>query len=140
MDNYFGGQLPGKVDDYIFRSKKYIGDFTLAGFQLLSAQRIVLLGTALYFVLMRLMQVATSTVWRCALYTDDQLRVVGGSLAALDRVRSECLFGTASRPGVLPVPILIPGAGNIVLDLEDVSGAPNALHLVFEGVEIHSRQ
>ena len=57
-------------------------------------------------------------------------------MGTTDRVRSVCYFGTAQRPAVLPVPIVIPGSSVISLDLEDVSNANNALHLVFEGVRL----
>lgn len=135
--DYFGGQLD--ITKFIARTHKYFGDFTLAANQLLTAQQITLRGHEMYFAIMRLM--ATSTgAFRVQLYSSDSERYHSPSPGATnDRVRSECLFGNASRPGVLPVPIIIPGSSNILLDIEDVSAAPNTLHLVFEGVRLYPR-
>lgn len=135
--DYMGNQLD--PSQYIARTGKYFGDFALAGNQLLTNQQITLRGQEMYFAIMRLMSTSTGS-FRCSLYTSTSERYQAGSLGSTtDRVRGECYFGTASRPAVLPVPIVISGSSGILLDLEDVSGANNALHLVFEGARLYPR-
>ncbi len=135
--DYFGNQLD--ISKFIAVTHWYVGDFTLAALQLLTAQRITLDGNPLYFAIMRLMSNSTGR-FRCQIATDTSQRYASASVGGLnERVRDDCLFGTASRPAVLPVPILVPGSGGILLDLEDISAAPNVLHLVFEGVQLFPR-
>jgi hypothetical protein len=137
MLDYFGNQLdPAK---YIFRTYKYFGDFALTALQVLPGQSITLKGQEAFFAIMRCMAVSTGA-FRVSLYTSNSERYQSGSLSATtDRVRSEAMYGTASRPAVLPVPIVIPGSSNIVHDLEDVSNGNNSLHLVYEGVRLYPR-
>lgn len=133
--DYFGNQID--ISRFVAVTHKYIFDGSLLASQLLTAQRVNLNGNPMYFAIMRLMCVATGH-FRCQIYTDSSNRYHSATIGATnDRVRDECLFGTASRPAVLPVPIIIPGTGGILLDLEDVSAAPNTLHLVFEGVNLY---
>lgn len=137
MPDIFGGQIdPSR---FIFRTHKYLGDFTLQANQLLTAQQITLRGHEMYFAILRLMSTQTGP-FRCQIYTSDSERYHSPSPGATnDRVANACLFGTASRPAVLPVAIIIPGSSAIVLDLEDISGASNSLHLVFEGVRMYPK-
>jgi hypothetical protein len=133
--DYFGGQIDPAA--FIYRSHKYFGDFNLTANQLLTNQQITLRGSEAFFAIMRLMSTQTGN-FRAQLYSSSTERYHHGghSGATTDRVRGECLFGTASRPGVLPVPIIVPGDAAILLDLEDVSGGVNALHLVFDGTRM----
>ena len=134
MLDYFGNQLD--PNQFYFRSYKYFGDFTLTALQVLTGQTIALKGQEQYFAIMRLMSVSTGS-FRASLYTSSSERYQSSTLqGTTDRVRGECMFGTASRPAVLPVPIVIPGSSTIQLDLEDVSNAGNTLHLVFEGARL----
>jgi hypothetical protein len=88
---------------------------------------------------MRLMATSTST-FRAAFYTSSSERYTYGTLnGTTDRVRGECLYGTAQRPGVLEVPIVIPGSSSLMHDLEDLSNASNALHLVYSGARMYPR-
>jgi hypothetical protein len=135
--DYFGNQLDPSL--YFARTGKYFFDTAgsgLTALQILLNQNITLRGQEMYFAIMRLM--ATSTgAFRASIYTSTSERYSYGTInATTDRVRGECLFGTAQRPAVLPVPIIIPGTSAIGIDLEDVSNATNALHLVFEGVRL----
>lgn len=135
MLNYFGNQLD--ESQYRFETFKYFGDFTLTALQLLTQQAITLKGQEDYFAIMRLMSVSTGA-FRVSIYDSTAHRYSSGTFnATTDRVRSECMYGTASRPGVLPVPIVIAGAGVINHDLEDVSNSGNTLHLVYEGVRMY---
>lgn len=134
MLDYFGNQLD--PSQFYFRTYKYFGDFTLTALQVLPGQNIALKGQEMYFAIMRLMCTNTGA-FRVSLYTSSSERYQSGTISGTsDRVRGECYFGTASRPAVLPVPIVIPGSSNITQDLEDVSNASNALHLVYEGVRL----
>ena len=128
------------LDRYRPSTSKAIGDFTLVANQTLLNQRIEFKGSFEFFAVFRLMSVQTGA-FRCRLATDESHRYSHAATAGgtNDRVRNECLFGTASRPAVLPVPLLIPRTNGILLDIEDVSGAGNTLHLVFEGVELYPR-
>jgi len=136
MFDYFGNQLD--PSQYFARTGKYFYDTTppLNSGQLLTQQSITLRGQEQYFAIMRLMSVQTGP-FRISLYTSTSERYFYGTLnATTDRVRNECVFGSAQRPGVLPVPIIIPSSSQIMFDLEDVSGATNTLHLVYEGVRL----
>lgn len=134
MMDYFGGQLD--PSQFQARPYKYFGDFTLTANQILSGQTITLRGQEMFFAIMRLMAVSTGP-FRISLYSSTSERYQSGGLSTTtDRVRSECMFGSAQRPGVPPVPIVIPGSSTITQDLEDVSGANNSLHLVYEGVRL----
>jgi hypothetical protein len=133
--DYFGNQLDPSL--YYARTGKYFSDFALTALQVSSGQQITLRGQEQYFAIMRLMSTQTGP-FRISIYTSTSERYQYNSLTVgtTDRVRSECYFGTAQRPAVLPVPIVIPGSSVISLDLEDVSNGNNALHLVFEGVRL----
>jgi len=132
--DYFGNQIdPSK---FIARTGWYFGDFTLTALQILNGQSITLRGQEALFAIMRLMSVQTGS-FRISLYTNTSERYMYNTInASNDRVRNEAVFGTAQRPGVLPVPIIIPGSSQILFDLEDVSNAGNALHLVYGGVRL----
>lgn len=132
--DYFGNQLdPSKFQA---RTGWYFGDFSLLASQVLNNQQITLRGTEMFFAVMRLMSVQTGA-FRINLYTSTSERYMYNTMGASnDRVRYEAVFGTAQRPGVLPVPIIIPGSSSILFDLEDVTAAPNTLHLVFGGVRL----
>jgi hypothetical protein len=140
--DYFGGQLDqhGGAAGFLFRSHKYFGDFDLTALQVKNNQQITLRGPEAFFAIMRLMSTSTGA-FRAQIYTSSTERYHSGGHAGAttDRVRGECLFGTASRPGVLPVPIIVPAHANIILDLEDVSNAVNSLHLVFDGCRLFAR-
>ncbi len=133
--DYFGNQLD--PSQYVARTRKYFGDFTLTALQLLTNQPITLRGQEMFFAIMRLMCTNTGS-FRVQLYTSTSERMNAGTISGTtDRVRSECMYGTASRPAVLPVPMVIPGSSSILHDLEDVSNAGNTLHLVYEGVGLY---
>jgi len=132
--DYFGNQLNPQA--FSARTGKYFNDYTLTANQLITNQSITLTGQEMYFAIMRLMSVQTGA-FRVSVYTSTSERYQYGTQnATTDRVRNECYFGTAQRPAVLPVPIIIPGSSAIMMDLEDVSGGTNALHLVFEGARL----
>ena len=50
-----------------------------------------------------------------------------------DRIRMDNFFGDAEYPNELPTPIALRRGTTLNLDIEDLSGAPNTLELVFEG-------
>jgi hypothetical protein len=138
---YYGNQLdPSK---FLARTHKYIYDKTgILTTVLLTSEALTLRGTEMYFAIMRLMGTCTGgslglADFRIALYTSTSDRYQACSLGGTnDRVNGSCMFGTASRPAVLPVPIVIPGSGAILMDIENSSGSTIALHLVFEGVRL----
>ena len=141
--DYYGNQLDPNA--FVARTHKYILDISLTSLQLLTAQQITLRGTEMYFAIMRLMAVASDTTglasFRCAMYTSNSDRYQAASLGGVsDRVIASCLFGTASRPAVLPVPIVIPGTASLLLDLENLVASGNDLHLVLEGVRLFPKQ
>ena len=115
----------------------YIGDFSLtAGEQ--RREHIWLRGGEDYFCF-DVAHSVSSGAFRCALRTGEGNAPIStaGTVGGLnDRVRNECLFGSVTKPARLPKPLLVPGSAAIIMDLEDVSGAPNTLHLVFPGVQI----
>jgi hypothetical protein len=138
--DYFGNQLDPSA--YQARTGKYFYDTSpyLTPLQLLTNQSITLRGQEMYFAIMRLMCVNTGN-FRSNLYTSTSERYTYGTITATsDRVLNACLYGTAQRPAVLPVPIIIPGTSQIMFDLEDTSNANNTLHLVFEGVRLFPKQ
>ena len=135
--DYFGNQLDPA--QFSARTGKYFYDGVLTSLQLLTNQSITLRGQEMYFAIMRLMYVSTGA-FRSNLYTSTSERYTYGTInATTDRVRVECMYGTAQRPAVLPVPMIIPGSSQIMFDLEDVSAAGNTLHLVFEGVRLYPK-
>lgn len=138
MQTDFEGQIP--LQNYIARDAKYFNDWTLNANQILFNQQIRLSGGEMYFAVERLMSVQTGA-FRVSLYTSssDRYNFNGNPQGTTDRVRSECFFGTASRPAIPTVPIIIPGSAYIGLDLEDVSGAQNTLHIVLEGRRLYPK-
>ena len=88
-----------------------------------------------YFFLERLAAVSTST-FRFTLqdvsgqpYSSVGTGVTGGNA----RVRNACIFGTASEPFILGVPIVFMPRGVIGWQIEDTSGASNTIHIDFIG-------
>lgn len=135
MFDYFGNQLdPSR---FYAKTGKYFIDITLTALQVLIGTTLSLRGQEQYFAIMRLMSVQTGA-FRISIYTSTSERYQANTLTTgtTDRVRSECYFGTAQRPAVLPVPILVAGSSVLQLDTEDVSNAGNSLHLVFEGARL----
>jgi hypothetical protein len=53
-----------------------------------------------------------------------------------DRIRMENFFGTAEYPNELPTPIEVKRGTQLHFDVEDLSGAPNDVELVFEGYRV----
>lgn len=53
-----------------------------------------------------------------------------------DRIRGENFFGDAEYPNELPTPIEVKRGTQLNLDIEDLSGAPNTIELVFEGYRV----
>jgi len=51
-----------------------------------------------------------------------------------DRVRMENFFGSAQYPNELPVPIGLRRSTQLQIDIQDLTGAPNEIELVFEGL------
>lgn len=132
-----GGQLD--LDRYFARPRYYVRDFTLAGNQLLTGQQVTLRGTESFFLLLYLLSTQTGP-FRVQIYTTSGDRLVVPHAGQMtDRAHYSCLFGTAQRPGVLYPGLLVPGTGAILLDLEDLSGAENQLHLVFGGLALTER-
>ena len=60
-----------------------------------------------------------------------------GQGGANDRVRAECTTGDGQLPFLIVPHIEIPPSGFIGFDLEDVSGAPNTVHLAFIGAKVY---
>lgn len=57
-----------------------------------------------------------------------------------NRVRSENLFGTASLPFLLPVPIVFPPNGNLIYDMQDISASGNTIEIAFVGFKMYAVQ
>ena len=53
-----------------------------------------------------------------------------------ERIRMENFFGTAQYPNILPTPIELRRSTQLQFDIEDLSGAPNQIELVFEGYRV----
>lgn len=135
--DYFGNQLNPAA--FQARTGKYFQDITLTALQIQTNLSITLRGQEMYFAIMRLYSVQTGT-FRFSLYTSTSERYQYGTLnATTDRVLNACYFGTAQRPAVLPVPIIIPGSSQIMFDIEDTSNAGNSVHVVFEGVRLYPK-
>ncbi len=144
MTDYFGGRSDPQgrpfASAYVPDPHFYFGDFTVGALATLTRQTIALSGEEDYFAICRLTAVSSGS-FRAKIYfaTDGKSLTSGGTIGGTtDRARSECLFGTASRPAVLPVPVIIPGRSTIYLDLEDVANnGNNAIHPVFSGVRLN---
>lgn len=137
MLDYFGNQID--PNQYVWKPGKYFGDFTLTSLQILTNQAIQLRGQEQYFAIFKLMSTQTAA-FRAKIYTPGASDALpSNSFGTTDRCRSECLYGTASRPGVLPGVFLIPGSSSILHDLEEILGAGNTLHLVYEGWRMFPR-
>jgi len=134
--DYFGNQID--PSQYVWKPGKYFSDFTLTSLQLLTNQAIQLRGQEQYFAIFKLMSVQTNP-FRVKLYTTGGDTIPANSAGTTDRIRSECLYGTASLPAVLPGVLLIPGSGSILHDLEEILTAGNSLHLVYEGWRLFPR-
>lgn len=135
---FYGGQ-PLNPADFVFESGRYFLDQSLTALQSLNNIPLTLKGQGMFFAIMQLM--ATSTgAFRASFYVASSERYTAGTLnGTTDKVRGECLYGTAQRPGVLEVPIIIPASASIMHDVEDVSNATNALHLVYSGARMYRR-
>lgn len=135
--DYFGNQRDpsGRLfsQSYQRTPGKYFGDFTLTSQQLVMNNSITLKGQEDYFAICRLMSHQTGTFRACLHIANGDRFSWGPINGSTDRTWNDCMFGTASRPAVLPVPIIIPGSSTIYLDLEDTSVAGNTVHAVFEG-------
>jgi len=141
----FGGQID--PSQFIYRPYKYVADFSLTTLQLLTSQSVTLRGTEMFFAILRTMAVGvlasdgvTAVHWKTQLYTSTSQRYNGSGITnGNDRIRDECFWGTASRPYVLPIAIMIPGSSSILLDLENLASATVNLHLVFDGLQLFPR-
>lgn len=134
MIDIYGGKLD--PDQFTALPFKYVRDITLTASQLLTSQAVSLRGREAYFLVLRLMATFTGAFRTQIRTSDTQAYHANGLSGGNDRVRNECLWGTAARPYVLPVAIVVPANSAILLDLEDISVATNTLHLVFDGVQL----
>ncbi len=136
----YGKQLD--LDAFIPVPGRYIGDFNLNANQLLGNQAIQLQGHEMYFAVFKLLAVATNA-FRVKLFSTisgSVLTLPNGNVAgSSDRARSDLLYGTASRPGILPAFWLIPGTGQILHDFEEIAGAGNTIHVEYEGLRLFPR-
>lgn len=137
MLDIFGGKID--PSQYTFEAAMYFLDITLTASQLLTNQTIQLKAGEDFFFGLRRMSTQTGA-FRIQIYdTTSRRYVYNGTVTAAttDRARYETLFGTASRPGVMPIGQIFIGA--IIMDVEDISAAPNTLHIAFEGLAAFHR-
>jgi hypothetical protein len=141
MMDYFGGRTDDQgrlyADAYVPDPHFYFGDFTVGASLLTQKNAIPMSGLEDYFAIFRLMAVSTGAFRAKIYFAADGKSLTTGAAGTTDRMRSEGLFGTASRPHVLPCPWIIPGKSTIYLDLEDVTGNSNAIHPIFAGVRLN---
>jgi len=63
-----------------------------------------------------------------------------GKIWQSDYVQNVNVFGTAQRPNLLVVPLIIPPMSSTVIDLVDTSGAPNTGEIVLSGYKVYASQ
>lgn len=114
----------------------YIYQNALTANQVLLNQRIVINGDAPFRI--KLLTRTKTADFRIRLFDSvNHYYSSSGEGGTNDRVRDTCLFGDGSLPFILVPHISIPAGGYIGFDLEDVSGAPNTIHLAFEGAKVY---
>ena len=138
MIDIYGGKL-SDPDQFTAEPAKVPRDFTLTASQLLTSQAVTVRGHHAYFVVLRLMATFTGA-FRTQIRTSETYGYHSNGLAGgNDRVRNECMWGTAARPHVLAVAMIVPANSALLLDLEDISVAGNTLHLVFDGIKLYRK-
>ena len=136
----------GELDEYednmtaprhVERFFTYPFEVTLGASATLLNQRIVVNGDA-PFVIKQLTRTKTGD-FKIRLHDNEgRYYSSAGEGGGNDRVRDACIFGDGSLPFILVPPITIPPSGSISFDLEDVSGAPNTVHLCFVGAKLYA--
>lgn len=125
------GEDPG-----VERFFTYIYQVALTANQVLSNQRIVVNGDA-PFRLKLLTRVKTGD-FRIRLFdSQNHYYSSSGEGGTNDRVRDACIMGDGQLPVIIVPHIDIPAGGYIGFDLEDISAAPNTVHLAFIGAKVY---
>jgi hypothetical protein len=135
----YGNQLD--LNNFVQAPGRYIGDFTLTANQVISNQNITLQGHESYFAVLRLFAVFTNP-FKVKIYSSIAGNVLTFPSAASpglsDQARSDLIYGTTGGdPVVLPAFWLIPGAGLIQHDFTEIAGAPNTIHIEYEGLRLY---
>jgi hypothetical protein len=113
----------------------YLAQVALLANQVLLNQRIVTNGDFDFRV--KLLTSDQTGAFRIRIHNNEgQYYSSAGEGGVNDRVRNACLFGTGSLPFIVVPHIEIPRSGAISFDLEDISAAPNVVHLVFHGAKL----
>lgn len=144
--DYFGGRTDDQgnllSEAYVPDPHLYFGDFSVGAGLQLQRQSITLSGIEDYFAIIHLTAVY-SGAFRVKIYfaTNGASLSTGIPSGNTDRVRVECIYGTAQRPSFLPAPVIIPGNSTIYQDFEDVANnGTNNIHTVFTGLRLNRKQ
>lgn len=114
----------------------YATDVSLLANQNLPNQRIVISGDAPFRI--KIVNRVSTGAFRIRLFdTTGRGYASSGQGGTNDRVRAECVTGDGQLPFPIWPYIEIPIGGYIGFDLEDVSAAPNSVHLAFVGAKVY---
>jgi hypothetical protein len=123
-------------DPGIERFFTYIYQQALLASQILLNQRIVINGDAPFKI--KLFTRTSTGDFRIRLFNNEnQYYSSSGEGGTNDRVRDDALFGDGSLPFVVVPHIIIPPSGAVGFDLEDITAAPNTVHLAFHGAKLY---
>lgn len=112
----------------------YTYDVVLTASQILVAQSVVIHGDA-DFVWKAIAGVQSGNYRIRFGYGSSSYLSAGGAGATNDRVRNANIVGTAQFPFPVIPHIVIPRAGNILFDIEDLSVASNTVQIAFIGAK-----